>query len=524
MAIVRRFLVVSTWILAARGVAALSLSLTRPTNASHQRVLTLPSRELLEVEKQSYVGDIAKGIKDQLLYGFRQYMNAVESTQSHVQDRINIDPKKINELWPFPAKVLVMIAFFAVFEYILDFFESWEELSYKRQNHNGELETVQLHPHSDAGVLRQLTVLTLNVWVNKARENSRLQIKRIRELSPDVICLQECFHMDVVQAYRHGFPDYKLVAFGRAHNCSAVFAVLAIFIFLASFFAGIVLLGEHAIDDAKWRTAWMLTLPVMVLCYAKLVRHHWSLAFLTGNRTGLVMLVKRDTVELDNCECTFFSREGNAADVLNLLRPRGFISCSGTIKLPGLHAPLRVRLVTTHLNQPLEQALGDGRHRQVSEVLKACIRDDELLVIGADLNATPPGTKQGSNCSTYNEVVAQVGDAWLDAPNSCATQCEGFTWDQEANPCSVSPINNLFYGTQSIRWRCDYIFWLHRCGSALLRQPEGLETVAAECLPTAATKSIQPAVFVKVKACTTVFKEQFVSDHFGVHAVFEIHS
>lgn len=508
-------------IVAARGAATLAVGSPRPHEASRQHIITVPSAELLVVESLSKTENNQPSLGDQLLFGFKQYRNALSSTQSQVQEKININPETIKALWPFHAKVLVMIIFFALSEYILDFFESWEETSYKRQQHRVEPKTTQVHPDGDPGVLQKLTVLTLNVWVNRARENSQAQIRKIRELSPVVICLQECFHMDVVESYRRGFPDYKLIAFGRAHNWSAVLAVVGIFILLASFFAGLVLLGEYATDDALWRTVWMITLPVMILCYARLVRHHWSVAFLTGNRTGLAMLVKRDVVELDDCQCLFFSREGHAADVLNLLRPRGFISCSGRLKLPGGHAPLRVRLVTTHLNQPLEQSLGDGRHRQVEEVLKACVKEDELLIIGADLNATPPGTKHGSNCSTYKDVIAQMDDAWLTS-NMLASESDGFTWDQDCNPSSVSPINKLFYGTENIRWRCDYIFWRHRWGSAPLpHDEEGAFPPAEPSTPTK-QRAIQRGVCVKVKACTTVFKEQFVSDHFGVFAVFDV--
>merc|ERR1712118_217995 len=115
----------------------------------------------------------------------------------------------------------------------------------------------------------------------------------IRRLAPDVICLQEVFHMDV-DVYRAAFPDYCCVAFGGAQNASALIAFIAIMVASASCFSGAVWLVERFVKEGRWRTVWLVGVPLIFLLYTRLIRHHWTIAFLTGNRTGLAMLVRRD--------------------------------------------------------------------------------------------------------------------------------------------------------------------------------------------------------------------------------------
>eukprot|EP00928_Gymnodinium_smaydae_P014666 TRINITY_DN153_c0_g2_i1.p1 TRINITY_DN153_c0_g2~~TRINITY_DN153_c0_g2_i1.p1 ORF type:complete len:556 (+),score=111.89 TRINITY_DN153_c0_g2_i1:162-1829(+) len=415
-------------------------------------------------------------------------------------------------LWPYPAKVLAVVGMFVVFEYFFDFIAwltcgaFWLRLPSLR-NQAPRQSLMELQGSDEPGVLRKLSVLTLNVWVNQVRDNIERQIHSIRELAPDVICLQEVFHLDVLDAYRSGFPDYTLVAFGRAHNLSALVALLAIIFFVAGIFSGAVWAVETFITDTRWRMIWTIAVPVMMVLYSRLIRHHWTIAFLTGNRTGLVLLVRNDMIDIKEKQCVPYSRAGHAADLLNILRPRGFLSVSGSVRLPPGYNPLPVRLITTHLNQPLEQALGDGRHRQVKEVFHNCIHPGELLILGCDLNATPPGTRQGSDCNTYADVTQELSDAWA-AVNPSDPQRDGLTWDQSVNKLTSSKLNQLLYGFDLIRWRCDYIFWRHDRNAQAEPAPE---------------KGVQKDVTVNLRSCNMVFTgDQVVSDHFGVYACYDI--
>lgn len=439
------------------------------------------------------------------------------------------DDKDTTILWPIPSKILCFLIAFAVLEYVVDYLP-WatirggvqpEPLPFVSNPDHEAIYTVNANEvGQNSDVVGQLSVLTLNVWVNRAQENVNRQIKGIRELRPDVICLQEVFHLDVLEAYRTAFPEYRFIAFGRGHSFTALCALLAIMIALATASAGIIALVVQ-LTAGKWRIAWLLASPLIAMTYLRVVRHHWTVAFLTGNRTGLAMLVRREAVALDDkkVECIAFSSLAHGADLLNWLRPRGFINAPGSLKLPGgQHVP--VRFSTTHLNQPLEQRLGAGRHRQVQEVLTHCLHDNEFFVLGCDLNATPPGTQNGSDCCTYQHVCAELSDAWA-ATNPNDPCRDGLTWDMRENPMCTSMLNNLFYGASPLRWRCDYIFWRYRS------HPSGPDGHSVDNNPDAGADDMLggtcscPAT-VRVRSCDIVFTgTSSVSDHFGVHSTFD---
>lgn len=421
-------------------------------------------------------------------------------------------------LWPLPAKILVVIMIFVVLEYAVDSLLPWcggkvrPNLDFNpfEVAEDVGLDTDALDGESEADPARvgRLSVLTLNVWVNKAQQNIRRQVQSIRALRPDVICLQEVFHLDVLEAYQKSFPDYVFIAFGRSHNLSALVAVLLIMVAVSTGFSALIMIIERA-THGRWRTTWLVVGPLLMLLYTRLIRHHWAVAFLTGNRTGLAMLVRREKITLnkEGVHCVPFSPQGHADDVLNLLRPRGFISVSGTMRLKnGTEMP--VRFVTTHLNQPVLQERREGRHRQVAEILQHASAEDEFFVMGCDLNATPPGTTKGSECNTYSNISAELNDAW-SAVNPANPNSDGLTWDQVSNPlCCRSFVNDSFYGTTPLRWRCDFIFWRH-----------------AERRKSCNLLSTQKTPAVKVRRCEMVFTgKASVSDHFGVYSVFDIGS
>lgn len=453
------------------------------------------------------------------------YRHAQELT---IRLQTALQGEKEETYWPIPTKILCFLVAFVVMEFLVDYLP-WatikggvqpETLPVVDNNEAGQAmnsNEVSAHP----SLLGQLSVLTLNVWVNKAQENVNRQIKGIRQVRPDVICLQEVFHLDVLEAYRTAFPEYRFIAFGRGHSFSALLALLAIMIALASTFAGAIAIVVR-LTDGKWRITWLVAGPVLAMMYLRVVRHHWTVAFLTGNRTGLAMLVRRETVDLDDkkVECIAFSDLGHGADLLNWLRPRGFISAPGVLRFKG-GEEIPVRFSTTHLNQPLEQSLGSGRHRQVQEVIQHCLRDNEFFAMGCDLNATPPGTQNGSDCQTYLDMCKEMSDAWA-ATNPNDPCRDGLTWDQMDNPMCTSVLNNLFYGAAPLRWRCDYIFWRFG-GKKPSSQHNALSLDASEKDDNVVVPELRP-VQVSVQSCDIVFTgTNSVSDHFGVHCIFDFH-
>jgi len=356
---------------------------------------------------------------------------------------------------------------------------------------------------AEADVLGTLKVLTLNVWVKDARTRMKEQVRGIRRLDPDVICLQEVFDAGVLYQYGHAFPDYELVAFGKTcTSCAAVTLItgMALGTAVVCLVTNLLLMLFSGIISLEW----LLIQPLAVLVVFLVTRHHFFFVFLWGNKTGLAMLVRRSAidVDLDQKPCQVFSPLGHAEDFLNILRPRGYISVPGRLRLRGtLRRTLNINLMTTHLNQPVVQPRGAGRHRQVQEIVDRSTEDSckGLTVVGCDLNATPPGTQGGTSCNTYRAMAEHFSDAWAGVHSNDVGQ--GLTWDQKENPLCISALNSLFWGIKTLRWRCDYVFWRYQ-------QEPDLEDIV-----------------VSVRSCDMVFTGgDAVSDHYGIFAVFEVRS
>merc|ERR1719401_2951590 len=93
------------------------------------------------------------------------------------------------------------------------------------------------------------------------------------------------------------------------------------------------------------------------------------MAFLTGNKTGLAMLIRKKKVELHVGNPVIFSRQALEQDFLNWMRPRGFLLARGRLMIKGWRAFMPVRVISTHLNQPPQQHGLKGRHLQVEELM-----------------------------------------------------------------------------------------------------------------------------------------------------------
>lgn len=357
----------------------------------------------------------------------------------------------------------------------------------------------------DDSVLGTISVLTLNVWVNKAQENIHRQVVGIRKLKPDVICLQEVFHIGVLEGYRANFPDYHLMAFGKGFSFNATAILLICYIILSGLvWAWLVWVLLRV--SGHFMKEWLLLIPFSTLIVFWWTRKNYLYPFLLGNRTGLVLLVRRCAeLEIDSewQSCVMFSpKEGHQADILNILRPRGFIMALGRLRLKNdQHLP--VKFCTTHLNQPPIQAPGVGRHQQIKELVAAlCKKDGSLCICGADLNAPPPGTDNGTTCTTYQDMCLHFNDAWLAHHECPDPNVDGLTWDQQENPMCITATNAVFYGAECLRWRCDYIMWSYKS-----------EDVA----------DTAKRVAISVRSCDIVLdKEDSVSDHYGVLAVFDV--
>lgn len=402
------------------------------------------------------------------------------------------------------------------------------------------IEESGLEDRGDA--LGSFSVLTVNIWAKRAPVLVHAQIQAIRKHNPDVICLQEAFHMCVIDAYRAAFPDYYLICFGVEWTPVATFLIVVGLLVLSSilFFSLIAVTYMCGMQRMEWwiidHPRWILLLTTCLSVIGVLFKNHYFVAFLIGNKTGLAMLVRRDLLKDYEHSCVLFSYPwGHAADFLNSMRPRGFLFATGCLRLKN-GDDFRVRFATTHLNQPPDQPLAVGRHRQVNELLEAGLRDDELFVLGADLNATPPGTIEGTNCSTYVDLTRHLSDAWVET-NASDPNEDGLTWDQAENPKCLSPLNTFFYGGRALRWRCDFILWRQHRAEVTSTGTTGTPTSSSSgscgirvAKDASFSKSAEKGkanrsdLLTTVQSCRMVFSgDDAVSDHHGVLAVYQIH-
>lgn len=320
----------------------------------------------------------------------------------------------------------------------------------------------------------ELRVLTLNVWMLEAPTRRNQQVAAIRKLNPDIVCLQEAFSMRLINAFRKAFSaEYEMVRFRGRCSIGAIMVVALFYsIIVAPWFA----LAAFGINRVKiGAIASLVICALILLCNPGEVT-----AFLCGNRTGLLLLVRRDRIIGLDTSAHFFQEW--KLDYLNLLRPRGFLCATGALRSSSGDLPFQV--LTSHLDQQPDQPKGRGRFMQSKELMEQVSSFDGLTVLAGDLNFDE---SEGGDAGPYRVITEQMEDAWdgNDDP--------GITWDQIQNPLCQHPVSEFAYGAAS-QHRYDYVFWRQKGRGRAVR-----------------------------RSCEVVFKDaEAMSDHYGVLAVFEV--
>lgn len=210
--------------------------------------------------------------------------------------------------------------------------------------------------------------------------------------------------------------------------------------------------------------------------------------FVIGNRSGNLLFVRKANTRCLSTSATLFKEW--IYDYLNWVRPRGYLLFNGVLEVKDKQFPFRV--ATSHLDQLPSQPVGRGRVRQAKEMLAQLTNFEGLSLLTGDLNCTPLGVHGGTTCGTYELIKEHMYDSWEGNKEPC------ITWDQVENPLAVSALNDVAYGkaegqSPHYRQQVDYIFFKH-----------------------------QGAGTVKRRSCEVVFKENPVSDHYGVLAIFDV--
>lgn len=320
----------------------------------------------------------------------------------------------------------------------------------------------------------QLRVLTLNVWFEQVAFRWKDQVSAILGLKPDVICLQEVQSMDVAKRFREAFgSEYECAQFKGRLNFGAV-ATLGIA--WGVFYLPWALAPLLGVMPRHKLGASLSALFLSVLLWRNPAQFA---GFLIGNRSGLLLFAKKEKVKSIRTSTKLFQEW--LYDPLDWVRPRGFLTIDACLQADaGTAMPFKV--ITTHLDQVVDQPAGRGRVRQAKELLDEVSDFEGFALIAADLNCTKVGVPGGTSCGTYEMMRKEMADAWDVNKEPCVT------WDQVNNPLAVSQLNDLAYGEgNTIQTQADYVLWKHK-GSGK----------------------------VSCSACDVIFKDPPLSDHYGI--------
>jgi len=284
----------------------------------------------------------------------------------------------------------------------------------------------------------------------------RTQVQGILKLRPDVVALQEVYSVGLLEAYREGLPDYDIVTVAAGAEPGTG----------RGYRGPLLLLGIHALGTLAWlallsctpAAAYGLLARALVaaacaaaVTLALATQTAVAYVFLTGGIVGAVATAyRREAFEIDEsaqrsgCYAKLFDRQ--RGDVLNLLRPRGYLATALRRKRPrpaagAGEAPMWI--INLHTN-----AMGDVRHRvaQAEELVRASAELGGAVLCG-DFNS------DGDSQSAL--------DIWLILKT-------------HSDACEVLPTSPRFPGSPKQTWRrqnprsegmllapdmrCDYVF------------------------------------------------------------------
>eukprot|EP00930_Biecheleria_cincta_P104868 TRINITY_DN97329_c0_g1_i1.p1 TRINITY_DN97329_c0_g1~~TRINITY_DN97329_c0_g1_i1.p1 ORF type:complete len:340 (-),score=48.47 TRINITY_DN97329_c0_g1_i1:55-1074(-) len=336
----------------------------------------------------------------------------------------------------------------------------------------------------------ELSVLTFNVWYEQVAKRWPAQVIAIRKLKPDIICLQEVQSLDVANHFCKEFSaEYKCARFEGRLSLGTMFVLGIAWLLLYAFWAFCQQLG--IIDQRPILGGLLSVLCLLLILWRDPAQ---ATGFLLGNRTGLLLFVRKEKMLSTRLSATLF-REWQY-DYLNWVRPRGFLTVDAELQVGQSKIPLKV--MSSHLDQPIQQVEGRGRVRQAEEMLEQIKQFQGLALLAGDLNCTKSNVPGGTSCGTYELIRKHMKDACevnKDPTSSEIKQC--FTWDQVENPLARSTMNDLAYGSSSpLRQQVDYVFWQHQ----------------------------GPIGNISCSSCQVVFNEDgnLLSDHYGMLAKFRV--
>lgn len=320
-----------------------------------------------------------------------------------------------------------------------------------------------------------IRVLTFNVFVGPGTEGrgwlvadtERLesQLRAVRAVNADVVCLQELLEDTVCERYRQAFPDYTLVVMQNPwpqtlcrwlwwHVVSAVFALL---------FASPLVLA-HMLQPTTTRKllaagVWMFFRFAVARWFATGAQlGGWSMPraavydYLHSRSAGCAIMVRNELGAIKEEHTGWYEFLGswwpyrsdeamingvrwvqgvNMERYLGVFQRRGFQFVEVAVSLPGRGGTRRLRVVNTHWNIGV---VNHPRIAQARETLSRAVGECSCaVVLCGDFNADVSLPEIQHLIGAAEEL--RLNDAWADSDGRHGRKVDdlGATWS-ESNP------------------------------------------------------------------------------------------
>eukprot|EP01048_Picozoa_sp_COSAG05_P016632 COSAG05_NODE_2169_length_3442_cov_5.100808_1_plen_510_part_00 len=291
-----------------------------------------------------------------------------------------------------------------------------------------------------------LSIVTLNCYIgqpmplpwraaplqgSRSNPNGRLnnQLRRLHDISPDVLCLQEVHTVELCKIYSRFFQDtheafYSTAPAGDEDHASAcwilsVGVAIAVLAVISAIGAAVLSLGCSLLGVRVAGPGYTLAAAAHIAGWFVLLRESPWLCFLLGTTSPTqITLWRRDKLQCVEARATLFSQQ--EGDWMNVLRPRGYLS----VQLERVDNGCTFWVINAHTNafptvpreagqlcpsmMPIEcqlreaQSLELTKHarslRAMSERSGKAIEANSVLLVG-DFNATP-------ELAEYKQIIA----------------------------------------------------------------------------------------------------------------------
>ena len=298
-----------------------------------------------------------------------------------------------------------------------------------------------IHPANDT-----LKIITLNIYIGHPLyllegkhtliQSVRLdtQIKQIKQLDPDILCLQEVFDRQIIDKYKEKLHEYKCIyetEWPTPLQIAIAAAICLVYYCIACL-------------SFPYINLLLITIKLYYILYYTAIG-----AFLGGNiKTANVIFYKRNKLkQIDQKAYYFKNQDGN---IINTIRRRGFITAKLKYKNQSLH------IMNGHLSN--RYRLNEQESPLYTE---SCLQSDinrytemaQLIEHITPQQTPPPHPLPTILCGDFNapNATLEIKQMKKYMKNTLENKTLHHTW------CQKNTLTRDYY--KSADHQCDYIFY-----------------------------------------------------------------